>query len=146
MRTRSRLPMVIMIGVLTLIGPLADGPTGALSAPSFLPAPWKVDVAPYAWLPVVQGDVTVRGRTAAVDLNLGDTLDLLLDAFQFAAMGRAEARKGNLLFTLDGLMHGPLLEAVFRVSPAALPCQERHGRMGQRPHGATYHSQPEKRT
>jgi hypothetical protein len=43
----------------------------------------------------------VRGRTADIDLDLGDTLDLLFDDFKFAAMGRVEARKGNLLFTLD---------------------------------------------
>jgi hypothetical protein len=47
------------------------------------------------------GDVTVRGRTADVDVGLGDTLDLIFDDLQFAFMGRFEARKGNLLFTLD---------------------------------------------
>lgn len=101
MRTRSRLTMVLTIGVLMLICPLAYGQTGAVSAPPFLNSPWKFDVAPYVWLPAMQGDLTVRGRTADVDLDLGDTLDLLFEDFEFAAMGRAEARKGNLLFTLD---------------------------------------------
>jgi hypothetical protein len=49
----------------------------------------------------MQGELTARGRTADNDLDLGDTLDLLVDDFKFAAMGRADARKGNLLFTLD---------------------------------------------
>jgi hypothetical protein len=47
------------------------------------------------------GDVTVRGRTADVDLDLGDTLEVIFDSFKFAFMGRFEAHKGNLLFTLD---------------------------------------------
>jgi hypothetical protein len=101
MRTRSRLTMVLTLGVLTLMGPLAYGQTGAVSSPPFLNSPWKFEVAPYVWLPAMQGDLTVRGRTADIDLDLGDTLELLFDAFKFAAMGRAEARKGNLLLTLD---------------------------------------------
>jgi len=46
----------------------------------------------------------------------------------------------------DVLRQGPLLGAVLRVAPAALPGQERHGRMGQQPHGVPNHSEPEKRT
>jgi hypothetical protein len=101
MRTRSRLTMVMMICVLTLMGPLAYGQTDAVSSPPFFNSPWKFEVAPYVWLPALQGDLTVRGRTADIDLDLGDTLELLVEDFQFAAMGRAEARKGNLLLTLD---------------------------------------------
>jgi hypothetical protein len=49
----------------------------------------------------MQGDLTVRNRTAEIDVDLGDTLELVFDALQFAFMGRAEAQKGPLLFTLD---------------------------------------------
>ena len=49
----------------------------------------------------MQGDVTVRGHSADVDLDLDDTLDLIVVSRKFAAMGRFEARKANLLFTLD---------------------------------------------
>ena len=49
----------------------------------------------------MQGDVTVRGHSADVDLDLEDTLDLIVASRKFAAMGRFEARKRNLLFTLD---------------------------------------------
>jgi opacity protein-like surface antigen len=63
---------------------------------------WTFDVAPfYLWLPALDGEVTVRGRSADVDLSVGDTLDLLFDSFKFVATGRAEARKGNALLTLD---------------------------------------------
>jgi hypothetical protein len=58
-------------------------------------------VAPYLWLPAMQGEITVRGHTVDVDLDLGDTLDLIFESLQFAFMGRAEAHKGPLLFTLD---------------------------------------------
>jgi hypothetical protein len=43
----------------------------------------------------------VRGQSASVDQSVGDTLDLLFDSFKFAATGRAEARKGNAILTLD---------------------------------------------
>jgi hypothetical protein len=63
---------------------------------------WTFDVAPfYLWLPALDGTITVRGLSADVDLSVGDTLDALFDSFKFAATGRAEARKGNALLTLD---------------------------------------------
>ena len=49
----------------------------------------------------MKGDVTVRGHTADVDLSVGDTLDLLFDSFKIGALGRFEARKGELLLTFD---------------------------------------------
>jgi hypothetical protein len=39
MQIRSRLTMVLMLGVLTLMGPVAYGQTDPVSAPSFLNAP-----------------------------------------------------------------------------------------------------------
>jgi hypothetical protein len=93
--------MVLILGVLMLMGPVAYGQTDAVSSPPFFNSPWKFEVEPYVWLPAIQGDVIVRGRTADIDLDLGDTLELLFEDFKFAAMGRAEARKGNLLLTLD---------------------------------------------
>jgi hypothetical protein len=71
---------------------------------------WTFEVAPfYLWLPAQDGTVTVRGQSADVDLSVGDTLDLLFDSFKFAATGRAEARKGRALLTLD-LMYTNLEE------------------------------------
>ena len=101
MRTRSRLTMVMMFLVLTRICPFAYGQTDASLPPYFLTAPWKFDLAPYLWLPALKGEVTVEGHTANVDLSVGDTLELLFDAFKFGALGRFEARKGELLLTLD---------------------------------------------
>jgi hypothetical protein len=63
---------------------------------------WTFGVAPlYLWLPAQDGTVTVRGQSAAVDLSVGDSLDLVFDSFKFAATGRVEARKGKALLTLD---------------------------------------------
>jgi hypothetical protein len=63
---------------------------------------WTFDVAPfYLWLPALDGTATVRGISSDVDLSVGDTLDLLFDSGKFVATGRAEARKGNGLLTLD---------------------------------------------
>jgi hypothetical protein len=58
--------------------------------------------------------MTIRGISADVDLSVGDTLDLLFDSLKFAATGRAEARKGNALLTLD-LMYMNLEENIHRV-------------------------------
>ena len=101
MRTRGRLTMLITVCVWTLICPLAYGQSGEALAPSLLSSPWKFGVAPYLWVPAMQGEITVRGRTVDVDLDLEDTLDLIVDSLKFAFMGRAEAHKGPLLFTLD---------------------------------------------
>jgi hypothetical protein len=82
--------------------PLASGQDGGTGQESSLFKGWTFEVAPfYLWLPALDGEVTVRGQSADVDLSVGDTLDLLFDSFKFAATGRAEARKGNALLTLD---------------------------------------------
>ena len=101
MQTRGRLTMLITICVWTLLCPLAYGQSGEASAPSLLSSPWKFGVAPYLWLPAMQGEITARGHTVDIDLDLEDTLDLVFDSLKFAFMGRAEAHKGPLLFTLD---------------------------------------------
>lgn len=65
---------------------------------------WMFDVAPlYAWLPALEGDLTVRGRTAAVDVSAGEFVETLFDSFKFAASGRVEARQRDLILTLDVL-------------------------------------------
>jgi opacity protein-like surface antigen len=61
---------------------------------------WRFELTPYLWVPVsIDGDSTVDGTTAPVDLSLGD----LLDHFQFALTGRAEAWKGNWGVIFDGM-------------------------------------------
>jgi hypothetical protein len=93
--------MVVTICGLMLMYPLASGQAGEFPAPPYLSSPWKFELAPYLWLPAMHGDLTVRDRTIDVDLDLDDTLELIFDSLKFAFMGRFEARKGNLLLTLD---------------------------------------------
>ena len=90
MRTRGRLTMLITLCVWTLLCPVAYGQSGEASSPSLLSSPWKFGLAPSLWLPTMQGETRGRGHTVDVDFDLG-----------VAFMGRAEAQKGPLLFTLD---------------------------------------------
>ena len=101
MHTGSTLTLVVILFVLTLLCPLAYAQTDPSAPPYFLTAPWKFSVEPYLWIPAMHGDVTVRGQTADVDVSVGDTLDLLFDDFKIGALGRFEARKGELLLTFD---------------------------------------------
>jgi hypothetical protein len=39
------------------------------------PAGWEFRVTPYAWAPSVNGDVTVRGQTADIDMSFWDLFD-----------------------------------------------------------------------
>jgi hypothetical protein len=63
---------------------------------------WRFDVAPfYLWLPALEGDVTVRGNEASVDVSVGDFVETLFDSLEVAVTGRFEARKSNLILTFD---------------------------------------------
>lgn len=76
--------------------------SGQTTRPTLAASPaWTFDVAPYLWVPGIYGDVAVRGRTADVSLLPADFLSTLFESFKFAALGRAEARRGPLVFTLD---------------------------------------------
>ena len=77
--------------------PSADGYTFVEPMPA-VEAGWQFRVTPYAWVPGVTGDVTVRGHTANVDVNVFDLFDsgssgVQLDSLA-ALMGYVEARKG----------------------------------------------------
>jgi opacity protein-like surface antigen len=90
--------------LLILVCSPASGQTTS-SSPAAAHA-WTFDVVPYLWLPALDGDITVRGRTAPVDISSGDFIDTIFNSFQFAAIGRVEARRGPLVFTLDLLYLG----------------------------------------
>ena len=70
---------------------------------------------PFLWVPGVSGDLNVGGQSIDVDASIGDVFDAIIDNFEFAAMGRLEARHGrwgialNLLYlTLGNQETGPL--------------------------------------
>jgi hypothetical protein len=58
---------------------------------------WEFTVAPYVWMTGIDGDATVRGREADVDVDFSDIWDNL----DFAAMAQMEARKGRFGFFLQ---------------------------------------------
>ena len=96
-----------LLSLITLCGLLCASmcpPASAQATPSTEASSgdWRFDVAPmYLWLPALDGDVTVRGRTSSVNVSMGKFIETLLDSFKFAATGRFEAHRGDLLLTLD---------------------------------------------
>jgi hypothetical protein len=102
MRTCGK-PLVGMLVLTLLVCPVAHSQDrNAAQEASFFTG-WTFEVAPYLWLPALDGTVTVRGLSAGVDQSVGDTIDLLFDSLKFAALGLAEARKGDVFLTLDFL-------------------------------------------
>src|SRR5690554_5858471 len=67
------------------------------SVPSPAPA-WSLQILPYAWLPFLVGDVTVRGRSVHLDIDPIDVLDHLTTSGGRipAWMSYIEARRGPL--------------------------------------------------
>jgi hypothetical protein len=84
-----------------LVCPVAHSQDSNAAQEASLFSGWTFQVAPYLWLPALDGTVTVRGRSADVDQSVGDTIDALFDSLKFAALGRAEARRGDAFLTLD---------------------------------------------
>jgi hypothetical protein len=75
---------------------LGSGPVPPAGAPAA--SAWAVSITPYGWLPFLQGDITVKGRTVDIDVTPFEVLDHL-DAVPF--MGYLEARRGALAFYSD---------------------------------------------
>src|SRR5215472_8264586 len=73
---------------------LGSGPPGILLANS----PWTVTFTPYAWAPFIQGDATVRERTANIYVNPVELIDHLE---RMPWMSYIEARRGPLAFYND---------------------------------------------
>lgn len=63
--------------------------------------PWSFEVAPYLWLPEVQGPLTIRDKTANLNVTFADVFDLLGAGDLFAAGGHAEVRYDRFSFFLD---------------------------------------------
>jgi hypothetical protein len=86
---------------------MSSGPTraadllgnGPYQQPTPVSSGWEFRLTPYAWAPSVNGDVTVRGHTADIDMSFWDLFDsggdskVELDSL-LALMGYMEARKG----------------------------------------------------
>lgn len=73
-------------GFQTSVTPIEPGPSG-----------WRFQYTPYAWLPWINGDVTVRGRDFSIDQNPAQ----LLGSLDFAYMSYQEARRGAITLYSD---------------------------------------------
>lgn len=60
--------------------------------------PWTLSVMPYGWVPYLDGDVTIKGRTVSIDVTPIEVLEHL-DAAPW--MSYIEARRGPLAFYND---------------------------------------------
>lgn len=73
----------------------------ASAQPTLLTKPvndqWRFLVAPYAWLPWISGDMTIKGQDVAVSTKPDELLKILQAVFQV----HAEAAKRNWAFMVD---------------------------------------------
>lgn len=80
----NRRTTIAGLGVLVLLGtsPVfgadlgADAPIAAVE-PSQGPGRWSLEFTTYGWLPWLDGDLTVKGRTVSVEASPGDIIDAL---------------------------------------------------------------------
>jgi hypothetical protein len=95
-RAKACLPMVASATIAVCVaqsamaadlgsGPPGSGPSGAVSSP------WTLTFMPYAWAPFIQGDATVRERTANVFVSPTELIDHLE---RVPWMSYIEARNG----------------------------------------------------
>ena len=78
----------------------AHARTTRAASPS--PGAWTFEVAPFSlWLPALDGNATVRGREADVDVSISEFTETLIDHLKFAAVSRFEAHRHDLILTLD---------------------------------------------
>jgi len=95
-----RVPASATAALLLLAGSAqADGvaPLGPRSPIEPGPSGWHFQFTPYAWLPWIDGDATVKGRNFSIDANPGQ----LLDSLDFAWMSYQEARRGAVTLFSD---------------------------------------------
>lgn len=80
------------------------------------PSPaWQFDVMPYAWIPGAFGSIEVKGRTAALDVTMGDVLTLLWHGDAFTAGGYFAARYdrwNGFLDTYGGFLNVHAIETI----------------------------------
>lgn len=75
----------IIVSLLTTAGLPANTPAIPPSSPAPVESGWSFRIAPYAWLPAVDGDLGIGQLNAPVDISLSDTLDKLDAAFMLVA-------------------------------------------------------------
>jgi hypothetical protein len=78
---------IIVLCIMIIFVPVP--PSGA---EEYVSEDWQVSVTPYLWGVSLKGDVTVKGKTAEMDLSFSD----ILDDLNMALLFEAEARKNRV--------------------------------------------------
>ncbi len=88
-------------GIVMLLLAMVCAPIAAMAAPETSEADeWEFIVTPYVWVVGLQGDLTVKGRTADVDASF---LDIIRNSDSiFGFLGNVEVRKGKWGAFVDG--------------------------------------------
>jgi hypothetical protein len=80
-------------------------PTKALVSPAPVLAPWTYTATPYAWVTLLNGSTTVKGRTTDVNVGYSEFWNLVrhseIPEDLLALMGYFEARKGRFSVFAD---------------------------------------------
>jgi len=88
-----------------LAADLAPMPTKAIIAPAPVLNPWTFSATPYGWVPSMNGSVTVKGRTADVNVDYSDLWNLVkrseIPKDLAAFMASFEARNDRFSFFTD---------------------------------------------
>lgn len=75
---------------------------GDIQEPSNVSNGWKYQIAPYAFIPGMYGDMTIAGNKVDVDLSPADFIDVIKESDSFFVLtAYMEARKGPIAFYLD---------------------------------------------
>jgi hypothetical protein len=84
---------------------IAPMPTKAVVSPSPVLNPWTFSVTPYAWISLLSGSATVKGRTTDIDVGYSDLWNIVqhseIPKDLVALMGNFEARNGRLSLFAD---------------------------------------------
>ena len=84
---------------------IAPMPKKAIVLPAPVLNPWTFSATPYAWVTLLNGSTTVKGRTADVNVDFNDLMDLVrrseIPKDLMAFMGYFEARNDRLSLFAD---------------------------------------------
>ena len=104
-RFRFLARMTTLMSAMAVASVLFGAPTtvksadlGSLASPVAPASPWRLSFTPYGWLPFLDGDMTVKGRTVDVYVN---PIQVLEHLERVPFMGYAEARNGPLAIYSD---------------------------------------------
>jgi len=98
---RSCVGVIVAAALLIAAQTAASADSGPAVAREDRPASsgqWTVSFTPYGWLPFLNGDQTVRGRTVSLDVN---PIEVFEHLEHMPWMSYAEVRKGPLAFYND---------------------------------------------